>query len=119
MLRFLLGVATGAVAVLLANPGVANKVRPVAKAALKNAMKAVHSAQVGGAELAGAAEDLFAEAKMEATTEILTEAMAAAQAKATTKAAPNGPQKPAVAAAIKPAVKRAPRRRTKTAKADA
>jgi hypothetical protein len=35
-LRFLLGVATGAIAVLLMNPNLANRARPVAKAILIN-----------------------------------------------------------------------------------
>jgi gas vesicle protein len=52
-LRFLLGVATGAIAVLLMNPNLANRARPVAKAILKKALKAAHGAQVSGAELAG------------------------------------------------------------------
>lgn len=117
-LRFLLGVATGAVAVLLMNPNVTNRARPVAKAALKRALRAMHGAQVAGAELAEAAEDLYAEAKMEVTTEVLAEAIAAAQAKAAAKAKPaNGAQPQPAAAAATAAKKRSPRKRAKPAAA--
>lgn len=113
-LRFLLGVATGAIAVLLVNPSIANRARPVAKAALKRALKAAHGAQVSGTELAEAAEDLYAEAKMEVTAEVLAEAMAAAKAKAAEKAAtPNGARSTPMAAASTPVKKRAPRKRAK------
>ncbi|MGJ0394643.1 MAG: DUF5132 domain-containing protein [Methylocystis sp.] len=79
---FALGVLTGAAAVLLLNRQETRRVRPVAKAALKAAMMAYHEARVQGAELAEAAEDLFAEAKTEAAADIFAAAMAAAQAKA-------------------------------------
>lgn len=82
-LGFALGALTGAAAVLLLNRQGTQRVRPVAKAALKAAMMAYHEARVQGAELAEAAEDLFAEAKTEAAADIFAAAMAAAQAKAT------------------------------------
>jgi hypothetical protein len=81
-LGFALGALTGAAAVLLLNRQGTQRVRPVAKAALKAAMMAYHEARVQGAELAEAAEDLFAEAKTEAAADIFAAAMAAAQAKA-------------------------------------
>lgn len=79
---FALGVLTGAAAVLLLNRQGTQRARPVAKAAMKAAMMAYHEARVQGAELAEAAEDLFAEAKAEAAADIFAAAMAAAQAKA-------------------------------------
>jgi len=79
---FALGVLTGAAAVLLLNRQGTQRLRPVAKAAVKAAMMAYHEARVQGAELAEAAEDLFAEAKAEAAGDIFAAAMAAAQAKA-------------------------------------
>ena len=79
---FALGALTGAAAVLLLNRQGAQRVRPIAKAALKAAMMAYHEARVQGAELAEAAEDLFAEAKAEAAADIFAAAMAAAQAQA-------------------------------------
>lgn len=79
---FALGVLTGAAAVVLLNRQGTQRARPVAKAALKAALMAYHEARVQGAELAEAAEDLFAEAKAEAAADIFTAAMAAAQAKA-------------------------------------
>ncbi len=79
---FALGALTGAAAVLLLNRQGTQRVRPVAKAALKAAMMAYHEARVQGAELAEAGEDLFAEAKAEAAADIFAAAMAAAQAKA-------------------------------------
>ncbi|TLG77566.1 DUF5132 domain-containing protein [Methylocystis sp. B8] len=79
---FALGALTGAAAVLLLNRQGTQRMRPVAKAALKAAMMAYHEARVQGAELAEAAEDLFAEAKVEAAADIFAAAMAAAQAKA-------------------------------------
>lgn len=78
---FALGALTGAAAVLLLNRQGTQRMRPVAKAALKAAMMAYHEARVQGAELAEAAEDLFAEAKVEAAADIFAAAMAAAQAK--------------------------------------
>lgn len=81
-LGFALGVLTGAAAVLLLNRQGTQRARPVAKAALKAAMMAYHEARVQGAELAEAAEDLFAEAKAEAAADIFAAAVAAAQARA-------------------------------------
>jgi hypothetical protein len=79
---FALGALTGAAAVLLLNRQGTQRVRPIAKAAMKAAVMAYHEARVQGAELAEAAEDLFAEAKTEAAADIFAAAMAAAQAKA-------------------------------------
>ena len=62
---FALGALTGAAAVLLLNRQGTQRVRPIAKAAMKAAVMAYHEARVQGAELAEAAEDLFAEAKAE------------------------------------------------------
>jgi hypothetical protein len=84
---FALGALTGAAATfLLTREG--KRVRPVAKAALKAAMMAYHEARTQGAELAEAAEDLFAEAKAEATTDIFTSMMAKAQRAAASPQAP-------------------------------
>lgn len=85
---FALGALAGAAAVLLLNRQGTQRVRPIAKAALKAAVMAYHEARVQGAELAEAAEDLFAEAKTEAAADIFAAAMAqakAAQAKAEAK----------------------------------
>ena len=79
---FALGALTGAAAVLLLNRQGTQRVRPIAKAAMKAAVMAYHEARVQGAELAEAAEDLFAEAKTEAAADIFAAAVAAAQAKA-------------------------------------
>ncbi|MGD9544400.1 MAG: DUF5132 domain-containing protein [Methylocystis sp.] len=80
--QFALGALTGAAAVLLLNRQGTQRVRPIAKAAMKAAVMAYHEARVQSAELAEAAEDLFAEAKAEATADIFAAAVAAAQAKA-------------------------------------
>lgn len=80
--QFALGALTGAAAVLLLNRQGAQRVRPIAKAAVKAAVMAYHEARVQSAELAEAAEDLFAEAKAEAAADIFAAAVAAAQAKA-------------------------------------
>lgn len=82
-LGFAFGAIAGAAAVVILGPEVAQRSRPVAKAALKAALAAIHEAQVRRAEIAEAAEDLFAEAKAEVTAEVLAAAMAAARAKAT------------------------------------
>ena len=79
---FALGALTGAAAVLLLNRQGTQRVRPIAKAAMKAAVMAYHEARVQGAELAEAAEDLFAEAKTEAAADIFAAAVAAAQTKA-------------------------------------
>ena len=80
--QFALGALTGAAAVLLLNRQGTQRVRPIAKAAMKAAVMAYHEARVQSAELAVAAEDLFAEAKAEAAADIFAAAVAAAQAKA-------------------------------------
>ncbi len=63
--------------------------RPIAKAAMKAAVMAYHEARVQGAELAEAAEDLFAEAKTEAAADIFAarwpQPSQAAQARTETK----------------------------------
>jgi hypothetical protein len=79
---FAFGALTGAAAVLLLNRQGTQRVRPIAKAAMKAAVMAYHEARVQGAELAEAAEDLFAEAKAEAVADIFAAAMTAAQTKA-------------------------------------
>jgi hypothetical protein len=92
-LGFALGVLTGAAAVLLVNRQGTQRVRPVAKAAMKAALMAYHEARVQGAELAEAAEDLFAEAKAEAAADIFAAAMAEAQAKAKREPKPEAASK--------------------------
>jgi hypothetical protein len=57
-------------------PQLARQARPVAKAALKAALTAMHEAQVRSAEVAEAAEDLYAEAKAEVTEEAMRTAAA-------------------------------------------
>lgn len=96
---FALGVLTGAAAVVLLNRQGAQRARPVAKAALKAALMAYHEARVQGAELAEAAEDLFAEAKAEAVADIFAAAMAAAQAKAKREPKSEAASKPEAGAA--------------------
>ncbi|QGM99643.1 DUF5132 domain-containing protein [Methylocystis parvus] len=98
---FALGVLTGAAATFLLTRD-HKRARPVARAALKAAMMAYHEARTQSAELMEAAEDLFAEAKAEATSEIFAAMMAKGQKAAssppreTTAAA--GPQDQAAAA---------------------
>lgn len=75
---FALGVAAGAAAALLFDRE-GNRVRPVAKAALKAAVLALHEARVQGAHLMETAEDLFAEAKAEAASDIFAAAKAQAR----------------------------------------
>lgn len=98
---FALGALTGAAAVLLLNRQGTQRLRPIAKAAMKAAVMAYHEARVQGAELAEAAEDLFAEAKTEAAADIFAAAVAAAQAKAAqarTETKPEATSKPECAA---------------------
>ncbi|KAF0128507.1 MAG: hypothetical protein FD139_3249 [Methylocystaceae bacterium] len=98
---FALGALTGAAAVLLLNRQGTQRVRPIAKAAMKAAVMAYHEARVQGAELAEAAEDLFAEAKAEAVADIFAAAMATAQTKAAqakTETKPEATSKPEGAA---------------------
>jgi gas vesicle protein len=94
-LGFLFGAVAGAAALLVFRPQVTQYARPVAKAVLKAALTAMHEAQVQGAEVVEAAEDLYAEAKAEVTAEVFAAAMAEAQAQArTASAAPPEPAKP-------------------------
>ena len=88
-LGFVLGAmsATAAGALML-SPQVMNHARPVAKALLKAALAAMHEAQLRGAEVSEAAEDLFAEAKAEVAAEAFATTMAAAQEKAAAAAEP-------------------------------
>ena len=98
-LGFAFGAIAGAAAVAILGPEVAQRSRPVAKAALKAALTAFHEARVRKAEIAESAEDLFAEAKAEVTAEVLAAAVAAARAKATRGAGPaagsTGPERQA------------------------
>lgn len=89
---FLFGAAAGAVAVLTIGPQMLAHARPVAKAALKAALLAVHEARLRGSELSETAEDLFAEAKTEAAKEAFAAAMA--QANVAQPAAATGDVKP-------------------------
>lgn len=110
-LGFLLGAFTGATALLVLGPEVAQRARPVAKAALKAALLGLHEARVRSAELAEAAEDLFAEAKSEAATDVFTAAMAAAQAGSAEPAKQAKPQQGPTAGS-RAATAKAPRKRT-------
>lgn len=82
----LVGVVVGAVAgatgAVLYGPQLVRHARPAAKAVLKATLVAIHEARVRGAEVAEAAEDLYAEAKAAATEEVIAATMAAAKAKA-------------------------------------
>ena len=119
---FVLGAVAGAAAVLVLRPQVAQGARPLAKAVLKAALTALHEARVRGTEVAEAAEDLYAEAKHEATKEVFAAAVAAAQAKAAASAPaatppepPKPPEQPAAASTRRtpaPVRKRATARRT-------
>lgn len=81
-LGFALGALTGAAATLLISRQGGQRIRPIAKAALKAAMVAYHEARAQSAELVETAEDLFAEAKADAAADIFAEAVAAAEARA-------------------------------------
>ena len=102
---FALGAVAGAAAVLIVGPEVVQRARPVAKAVLKAALTAMHEAQVHGAEIAEAAEDLYAEARAEVTAA----AMAAAQARTAGQAAQ---AKAPRAAGAPPRTAKAARKRT-------
>lgn len=78
---FVLGSIVGAVAVALRGTQIVQHTRPVAKAALKAALAAMHEAHVRQAEIVEAAEDLLAETAAEVEAEKLATAMAAAEAK--------------------------------------
>jgi hypothetical protein len=93
-LGFVIGAVAGAAVVLVLGAEVAMRARPVAKAAVKAALLAIHESQVRGAEITEAAEDLYAEAKAEATADVFAATMAAAQAKATAQAAQSPAQEP-------------------------
>ncbi len=108
-LGFALGALTGAAAVLLLGRPGAQRARPIAKAALKAAMMAYHEARTQGAELAEAAEDIFAEAQAEAAADIFAAAMAAAQAQAKATEAKTAEAKPKTENAPPPSDAPAPR----------
>jgi hypothetical protein len=107
---FALGVLAGAVAVVVLGPEVAQRARPVAKAALKAALMAIHEAQVRGAEVTEAAEDLYAEAKAEVTADVFAAAMAAGQTKPAAQTAQAKGQERPVAAPRAPTTKAARKR---------
>ena len=113
-----LGAVVGGLAVALFGPQLVKSGRPVAKSALKTALLAMYAAQVRGAEIAEAVEDLFAEAKSEITSEILAAALAAAQEKAA--AAPNGGASSGASAstAAQPARQRAAVKRSSVVRSD-
>jgi hypothetical protein len=89
------GAVAGAAGAVLYGSQVAHQARPAAKAVLKVALAAIHEARVRGAEVAEAAEDLYAEAKAEVTEEVLAAAVAAAMAKAEAAASAKEPTEPA------------------------
>ncbi len=113
-----LGAVVGGLAVALFGPQFVKSGRPVAKSALKTALLTMYAAQVRGAEIAEAIEDLFAEAKSEITSEILAAALAAAQEKAA--ATPNGGGVSAAraSAAPQPARRRAAVKRSAAVRSD-
>ncbi|MFY9699403.1 MAG: DUF5132 domain-containing protein [Rhodoplanes sp.] len=74
-----LGAVVGGLAVALFGPQLAKSGRPVAKSALKTALLTLYAAQVRGAEIAEAIEDLYAEAKSEVAADVLEAALAAMQ----------------------------------------
>lgn len=79
-----LGAVVGGLAVALFGPQLAKNGRPAAKSALKTALLTLYAAQVRGAEIAEAIEDLYAEAKSEVAAEVLEAALAAMQEKTAT-----------------------------------
>jgi gas vesicle protein len=89
------GFAAGAATAVLFAPQIAQQARPVAKAALKAALAAMHEAQVRGAEVVEAAEDLYAEAKAEVNEEVVA---AAAPETSGEDASPETDQPPSAAA---------------------
>jgi gas vesicle protein len=74
-----IGFVAGAAGAILFAPQIAQHARPVAKALLKAALAAMHEAQVRSAEVAEAAEDLYAEAKAEVSAESSEATVAAAE----------------------------------------
>jgi hypothetical protein len=101
-----LGAVVGGLAVALFGPQFAKSGRPVAKSALKTALLTLYAAQVRGAEIAEAIEDLYAEAKSEVAAEVLEAALAAMQAKTATAPA-TGATAGVASSAAKPARQRA------------
>jgi hypothetical protein len=81
-LGLVIGAAAGAAGAIIFGRHLVEQGRPLAKAALKATLTALHEARVRGAEIEEAVEDLYAEAKSEVTKEIFESAMAAAVAKA-------------------------------------
>lgn len=114
-LGFALGALTGAAATLLLSRQGAERLRPVAKAALKAAMVAYHEARAQSAELAEAAEDLFAEAKADAAADIFAEAVAAAEARAKATQTKAAETKPKAESAPQPSEAPAPRAASESA----
>jgi hypothetical protein len=81
-LGLVIGAAAGAAGAMFFGRHFVEQGRPLAKAALKATLVALHEARVRGAEIEEAVEDLYAEAKSEATKEVFESTMAAAAAKA-------------------------------------
>ncbi|MFY9736955.1 MAG: hypothetical protein WAL02_17785, partial [Rhodoplanes sp.] len=98
-----LGAVVGGLAVALFGPQLAKSGRPVAKSALKTALLTLYAAQVRGAEIAEAIEDLYAEAKSEVAADVLEAALAAMQEKTATAPAAGA----TASSAAKPARRRA------------
>lgn len=95
------GFVAGAATAVLFAPQIAQQARPVAKAAVKAALAALHDVQVRGAEVAEAAEDLYAEAKAEVNQEAAEAASPGAthdEAAQATAQAPNASRPPSAAA---------------------
>lgn len=85
-LGFVIGAAAGAAGAMIFGRHLVEQGRPLAKAALKATLTALHEARVRSAEIEEAVEDLYAEAKSEVTKEVFEAAMAAATAKASERA---------------------------------
>jgi hypothetical protein len=81
---FAFGAVVGAVGVVMRGSQIAEHARPAVKAMLKATLAATHEARLRQAEVAEAAEDLYAEAEAEVMAERRASAMAAA-----TQAAPS------------------------------
>ena len=97
----------GGLAVALFGPQLAKSGRPVAKSALKTALLTLYAAQVRGAEIAEAIEDLYAEAKSEVAADVLEAALAAMQEKTATAPAAGAAPGATASSAAKPARRRA------------
>lgn len=102
-----LGAVMGGLAVALFGPQLAKSGRPVAKSALKTALLTLYAAQVRGAEIAEAIEDLYAEAKSEVAADVLEAALAAMQEKTATAPAAGAAPGATASSAAKPARRRA------------